>query len=56
MKNHLIIYADSHRDGFEKFDNGEALCELIYSEDGILTADWFGAMEGFVNEETKISD
>ena len=57
IKNHLTIYVDSHNDGMENlFDNGDTLCELIYSSDGLLTADWFRAMEGFVNEETKISD
>ena len=40
----------------EFFDQGDTLCELIYLNDGKLTADWFRAMEGFVNEETKISD
>ena len=56
IKNHLTIYVESHNDGMELFDQGDTLCELIYLNDGKLTADWFRAMEGFVNEETKISD
>lgn len=56
IKNHLTIYVESHNDGMEFFDKGDTLCELIYSNDGKLTADWFRAMEELVNEETKISD